>query len=150
MHLSKIRLKFYSNLDSNLFDSDYFSSNKLHSQKMGLSKSKAEKSVQQGFPNQPGFSTAPGQFPSFASPSGAFGSQSFPAAASGFGAPGFSSQASFPPFPAQMPGQMGGFPNNQIFGQAPLVSSSNFPVSYPGQRMLIFHHKNYSQFNKNL
>ncbi|RMZ97614.1 hypothetical protein BpHYR1_016831 [Brachionus plicatilis] len=100
---------------------------------MGLSKSKAEKSVQQGFPNQPGFSTAPGQFPSFASPSGAFGSQSFPATASGFGAPGFSSQASFPPFPAQMPGQMGGFSNNQIFGQAPLVSSSNFPVSYPGQ-----------------
>lgn len=105
---------------------------------MGLSKSKVEKSTQQGFPNQPGFSTSPGQFPSFASPSGPFGSQTFPATGSGFGTPGFSSPAAFPPFPAQMQGQMAGFPNNQVFGQAPLVSSSSFPVSYPGQRKIYF------------
>ena len=108
---------------------------------MGLSKSKVDKTMQQGFQNQPGFSTTPGQYPSFASPSSAFGSQTFPATGSGFGTPGFSSQAAFPPFPAPIPGQMAGFPTNQVFGQAPLMSSSSFPVSYPGQRMLIIQAK---------
>ena len=99
---------------------------------MGLSKSKVEKSTQQGFAAQPGFSTQPGQFPQFTTPN--FGSQTFPTTGSGFGSPAFPSQTAFPPFPAQLPGHMNPFPNNSVFNQPPVISSNGYPVSYPGQR----------------
>ena len=100
---------------------------------MGLSKSKVDsKQMQPGFPGQPGFS-APGQFQPFASPAGAFGSQTFPNAGSGFSTPTFS-QAAFPPFPSPVQSPLTGFTNNSVFNQSPIVPSSGFPVSYPGQR----------------
>lgn len=107
---------------------------------MGLSKSKAPKPGQNGFPNQPGFQTspqmqnqfsAPGQMPagggfpgqsSFGGPTPGFGpGANFgqPPAPQGFGGQpaGFSSnQMGFPPFPPQPAQQpLGGFPPSSLF-----------------------------------